>query len=68
MYKEAADLQAWKEKYASYLHKQQQSTSRQAPATGGLTLSLTDNLAQLQAILGQSGNLVVRDFLLFGRH
>lgn len=65
--KEAETLQSWNEKYESYLKKQQPG-SRQAPGAGRLSRSLADNLQQLQAVLGANGDLVIRDFLLFGRH
>ncbi|WP_342564753.1 spore germination protein [Paenibacillus sp. FSL R7-0345] len=65
--KEAETLQSWNEKYESYLKKKQPG-SPQAPGAGSLSRSLADNLQQLQAVLGANGDLVIRDFLLFGRH
>lgn len=62
--KEAADLQAWKEKYASYMQKQQSCSPPPAPAADHLSHSLTENQERLLGLLGQSGDLVVRDFLL----
>ncbi|WP_339254338.1 spore germination protein [Paenibacillus sp. FSL P2-0136] len=67
-------MQDWKDKYASYIDKQQSSSSEQKPASGSrlsgsrLTGELKTDLPELQARLGENGDLVVRDFLLFGAY
>lgn len=67
--KEAARLQDWKDKYASYIDKQQSSPPEPKPASGSrLTGELKTDLPELQARLGENGDLVVRDFLLFGAY
>ncbi|MFD2875728.1 hypothetical protein ACFTAO_06710 [Paenibacillus rhizoplanae] len=62
-------MQDWKDKYASYIHKQQASPPEPEPASGGrLTGELKTDLPELQARLGENGDLVVRNFLLFGTY
>ncbi len=62
-------MQAWKEKYVSYIQNQKQpSPPPSEPGGKKLSLSLSANLEKLLHRLGQSGDLVVRDFLLFGRY
>ncbi|OKP81664.1 spore gernimation protein GerA [Paenibacillus sp. P3E] len=62
-------MQAWKEKYASYMQKQNQpSPVPPVPGNDTISLSLKENTEDLLDRLGQSGDLVVRDFLLFGRY
>lgn len=60
-------MQAWKEKYEAYVRSRQQPSSP-APDHGKLSSSLSDNLKGLLDTLGHNGDLVVRDFLLFGEH
>lgn len=48
--------------------QKQQSCPPPAPGSDSLSHSLTDNLESLLTLLGQSGDLVVRDFLLFGKY
>jgi spore germination protein KA len=60
-------LQAWKDKYTSYVQKQQQASPPE-PAGSPLTGNLQADLQELLARLGDNGDLVVRDFLLFGTH
>lgn len=58
-------MQDWKDKYTSYLHKQQASSPQ--PASGSqLTGNLKTDIQELLARLGENGDLVVRDFQLFG--
>ncbi|WP_025708505.1 spore germination protein, partial [Paenibacillus graminis] len=62
-------MQAWKEKYVSYIKNQKQpSPPPSEPGGEKLSLSLSANLEKLLHGLGQSGDLVVREFLLFGRY
>lgn len=62
-------MQAWKEKYVSYIQKQKQpSPAPPEPGKEKLSLSLSANLERLLNRLGQSSDLVVREFLLFGRY
>lgn len=62
-------MQDWKDKYASYIDKQQSSSTEQKPTSGSrLTGELKKDLPELQARLGENGDLVVRDFLLFGAY
>lgn len=62
-------MQDWKDKYASYIDKQQSSPPEPKPASGSrLTGELKTDLPELQARLGENGDLVVRDFLLFGAY
>ncbi|WP_233476423.1 hypothetical protein [Paenibacillus sonchi] len=62
-------MQAWKEKYISYIQKQKQPyPAPPEPGKEKLSLSLSANLERLLNRLGQSSDLVVRDFLLFGRY
>ncbi len=60
-------MQGWKEKYTSYIKKQQPGPPK-APETEVLGHSLADNLEHLQALLGSNGDFVARDFLLFGKY
>ena len=60
-------MQAWKDKYSSYVHKQQQ-TSPPEQGSSPLTGNLQPDLQELLVRLGDNGDLVVRDFLLFGTH
>lgn len=61
-------MQTWKETYEAFVQQQQQPTSSSAVSSGTLGSSLEQNLKALQKILGDNGDLVVRDFLLFGIH
>lgn len=58
----------WKEQYSSYMQKQQQPPSHPSPDSNWLNTNLQDNLQTLLAKLGDNGDLVVRDFQLFGKH
>lgn len=60
-------MQAWKDIYTSYMHKQQQASPPE-PDKSPLTGNLQADLQALQARLGDNGDLVVRDFQLFGAH
>ncbi|AIQ28076.1 spore gernimation protein GerA [Paenibacillus sp. FSL P4-0081] len=60
-------MQAWKDKYTAYVHKQQQASPPE-PDKSPLTGNLQADLQALQARLGDNGDLVVRDFQLFGAH
>ncbi|WP_081971945.1 spore germination protein [Paenibacillus borealis] len=60
-------MQGWKDKYASYVHKQQQASPPE-PAGRPLTGNLQGDLQELLARLGGNGDLVVRNFQLFGTH
>lgn len=60
-------MQAWKDKYASYVNKQQEASLPET-ARSLLTGNLRADLQELLAQLGDNGDLVVRDFRLFGTH
>lgn len=60
-------MQAWKEKYDSYVEKQKQSSPADKDADR-LSCSLRLNLIQLTESLGSSGDLIVREFMVFGIH
>lgn len=60
-------MQAWKDKYTAFVHKQQQASPPE-PDKSPLTGNLQADLQVLQARLGDNGDLVVRDFQLFGAH
>lgn len=61
-------MSEWKEQYSSYMQKQQQPPSPPSPDSSWLNNNLQDNLQTLLAKLGDNGDLVVRDFQLFGKH
>ena len=61
-------MQNWKQIHDTYLQKSQSSFSTISHDLDGMSPSLQNNLDTLNKVLGDNGDLVIRDFVLFGVH